>query len=413
MATRSRSRTTIGPTDGTSKLYAWTNATKSFPLGGWNPKAYTVLLAEASETIDDENVIGFHRKSAAGQVIVNPVSHVKDSFRSIGTGRYYWTRNNGYVYEYNGPNLTDSIRQYAPWQGCTLLEPEDEAAYMEASVKLQAMASVDRAPYSFAEDIAELHKTLRFLKAPLASLKKLGDTFGRQVGSQLKQNKNLRRIDAIADIWLQYQFAVMPLIRSANDLIEAVGVKTTRPIRRTARGVREFAYSDADVWQNASLWDWGRTVEFSSTHRAGIIYEVTNPLNDWQFKYGLRFKDIPETLWAIFPYSFMIDRVTNITQAVRGLESFLDPNVKYLGAWSSIKKNTIQTKSFQGFSSHGIVVSVQKAEWDVEEYTQQSYTRTPWEPVLKDLVPPVEISGLTNDITKIADLAALVWAGFR
>lgn len=404
---RNRIRTSAGPTYATATWKYARSAVKPFIP----PVEYETLVAHSYETITDHVSQSFYKSVAAGEVIINPVSHVKTSINCVGAGSYHWTRTNGRIYHEDGPCLTAmQIARYPNYMGGFIPEPEVPWD-MDAAAKLHALGSVDRAPYSFAEDIAEMRETLRFLKNPLKTLRTLSDQFDADVIKKMNAARALKRADAIADVWLQYQFAFLPLVRSANDAVTGFFDKVKRPKRRTARGVSHFRDSQSDS-RLIATWRSAASTTVDKTVRAGIIYEVSNPLNDWKFKYGLRFKDIPETMWAIFPYSFMVDRVLNLSQTVRGLTAFLDPNVEMLGAWASEKTMLTQTEEWLGHESD-IVQSVEKAETDAIVQSVDSYSRTVWEPTFSDLVPPLRLSELVSSSSKIADLAALIWARVR
>jgi len=370
-----------------------------------------VVTQSEFESITDVEVGGFYRKRNAGEIMVNPVTHVKTSIKTTGGGRLKFVRTgSGDIYDYTCDNFTRFATTMWPLQS---VPDEPLPSYdMIAAARLQALGNVDRSPYSFAEDIAEMHKTLNFLRAPLTSLRKLSQLMRKDVKTLLSKNLNMRRADAIAKVWLQYQFALMPLVRSANDLVEAVGDKTTRPTRRTARGGSEFLGDDMVNGVLGSYHQSEATISVVANVRAGILYEVTNPLNDWQFKYGLRFKNIPEVLWAIFPYSFMVDRMFNLTQSVRGLTSFLDPNVNILGAWNSSSKTTTSTLSYLNYDSPIVQTMIQMTP-DIETTIVDEYVRDPWTPSFNDLVPEIRLKGLIDTSTKIADLSALIWANIR
>jgi hypothetical protein len=286
---------------------------------------------------------------------------------------------------------------------------------MNAAARLQALGNVDRSPYGFAEDIAELHETLRFLRDPLKSIRDITELFRKTWRNPVTRRKGekIEEIsDAISNAWLQYQFALSPLVRSVNDAVEAAMTKVRRPDRRTARGGSEWTSSDSvEGWLN-NYYRSAATVNETVVVKAGILYEVSNPLKDWKFKYGLRFKNIPETLWAIFPLSFMVDRMFNLTQTIRGINAFLDPNVTMLGAWTSSKLSKVETVSFLEYDSP-IVQSVLRMDPDVETVKTDSYTRDPWVPSISDLVPEVRTDRIVDTSTKIADLAALCWQNLR
>lgn len=411
MTTRIRSRDNVSPV-----LVDRTRYKHALPSGPTTIRSVThnVLIRHEEETISDEITPGFHSASAEGAVVINPVSHVKYSTKPRGSGVLLYKRKYAnYNEEYRCENQTAGHLKVSPGRICTIPSVPVPTYDMVSAAKLQALGNLDRTPYSFAEDLAEMHETLRFLRDPLGSLRKLSQEFKGRVDSLLDLKRNLSRADAIANVWLQYQFAFLPLIRSANDAIASVGNKTRRPKRRTARGRSVFSGSDSDTQVTLDGYYSHASVTTESTVRAGILYEVTNPLEDWQFKYGLRFKDIPETLWAIFPYSFMVDRIFNLSQSVRGLVSFLDPNVNILGAWDSVKSSTISIQGIDDVVSPNVIETMLKFVPDEMEYEEHSYTRNVWVPSIGDLLPEVRLGDLIDTSTKIADLAALIWQRIR
>jgi len=406
--TRSRSRTTKGPTYGTAYVrYRYPSGTTWYYL--YNN---SVLLEHHTESMTDVVTSDFSSKRSKGEVVINPVSHVKSTIETIGSGAYHWTRTNGSVYEETGPGLTRmQLQRFPQYMQSVPVDPAPKHD-MLAACKLQALGNIDRSPYSFAEDIAELHETLRFLRNPLASIKQLSKSFEEGVNRLNKLKRYANRADAIADVWLQYRFAFSPLLRSVNDAVKSVITEDKpRANRRIATGKDTF--SDR-VTNHGTIvtWESRASVEVTTECHAGIIYEVSNPTQGWRDKYGLRFKDIPETMWAILPYSFMVDRVFNLSQAVRGLTAFLDPNVKMLNGWESTKTTKVVEREWIRHVSK-LVQSVQSDATDVLAETTSTYTREAWTPTINDLMPEVRIGDLVDTSTEIADLLALVWARLR
>jgi hypothetical protein len=404
--TRSRARTLSGPTNATvnHKASYISNGNQIFSVDT------DVEVDHAWESFNDEVIEDFHRRRNAGEVIISPCYHVKESSRTIGSGSE--------DYDYKG------VHHKIVGHGLTMWHYAAQASYMggdlpvpspsydlAASSKLSALGNLDRTPYSFAEDIAELRQTLRFLKDPLGNLKRLSKEFKRDVRALKNRWARKKLADALANLWLEYQFAFSPLLRSAHDAFEAYSDAVQRPERRTANGSAHFEFSDSDPQRHIGSWISEHTVKSTTDVHAGIVYEVSNPLNDWKYKYGLRFKDIPETLWAVMPYSFMVDRVWNFSQAARGFASFLDPNVKILGAWQSEKTTTVRTASWLRHEHPQALNQV--IHPDVWHRESEIYTRDVWEPTFSDLIPKGNYSGLIDTSTKIADLAALIYSNIR
>lgn len=384
-----------------------------FKLNG-NPQGTPrdIVNKEISETMDDIVTPGFHKRSNAGEVIINPCTYVKVTEKTVGNGHQKWTRTNNHQYEYGpGPGLTEYQRQRIPGYVMGYPSPPQPPSTLWDAAKLKALGNIDRSPYSFAEDIAEMRETLRFLKDPLNSLRNLSDELRTSYYNTLKRKKYLNRTQALADVWLQYQFAFSPLVRSANDLLASFSDSISVPKRRTARGFANFEDSTWDSLDALGHRSEGTATTVSEV-RAGILYEVANPLKGWRDKYGLRFKDIPETLWAIVPLSFMVDRVFNISSSLRGIVAFLDPNVEILGAWVTEKNTQTQTLTYNGYYG-SIVKSIDLMVPDTQVKENFAYVREVWEPTINDFIPPVEVQGLVDTSTKLADLAALVLQRLR
>lgn len=374
---------------------------------------YVTLLQEQNEVMTDEVSNHFQSASNDGEIVINPCSHVKTSTSTIGNGFYHWIRTGGRIYKEFGPGLTDmQIQRYPTYMHGIPAEPEPSYDMVEAA-KLQAFGNLDRSPYGFAEDIAEMRETLNFLRDPLKSFHKISELMRAKAEWRMLRKSNiLSWFDVMSDVWLEYQFAAAPLGRSIHDLFKSIMENDAhRPKRRLARGGSEWT----DKASNAGVivtWRSSASIDVTRKVSAGIWYEHSNPLMDWRYKYGLRFKDIPETAWAIVPLSFMVDRVFDWSKTMRGLSSFLDPSVEILGAWSSESKTVTTARTWEGHVSP-IVETVVQADLDTILVETDTYTRNVWEPSLGDLLPEVRTDRLLDTSTKIADLATLLWSGFR
>jgi hypothetical protein len=110
-------------------------------------------------------------------------------------------------------------------------------------------------------------------------------------------------------------------------------------------------------------------------------------------------------MWQIFPLSFMVDRVIDISTFSKGVINLADPNVKILAA--SLRRKTTWIESYKlqsmwwnGYTGH--------AQGNTNEHTYFEYERTPWVPSFVDTLPKVTLGYLVDDATKIADLCALI-----
>lgn len=385
----------------------------------------TDFVHQTDESMDDWVSRNFRARIAAGEIINNPVLYTSRRTRSTGSGSILTTRlSNGDLYEFYG-HATRYALGFAPNSYHQLYGVPVPSASVAALAKFKAIANIDSTPYDFLEDAFEWRETLRFIRNPFKAIRNLGLNFQRDLQKRQRRRSKARlkksdfyrhRADDIASTWLEYRFAVSPLVRSIESALDLQIQRSNlrRPKRRTARGFSEEVSQDAseelESARNAGWKDYFESTRYTSvTYRAGIIYEVSNPLNDIYFQSGIRFKAIPETIWAVMPYSFMIDRIVDISGMIRGLTNLVDPGVKILAGWVSerqtdsveLRLTRIQATAFSVIAAG-------------ETFSDSAFVmkRDPWSPTLSDTDPTINIKGLVEDATKIADLSALIVSAF-
>lgn len=277
---------------------------------------------------------------------------------------------------------------------------------------------MDVGAYAFGEDLGELKETTKYLKHRAGSLFNLSKSFRREYKNRIRKLPKRRRrpIDRAkqhADLWLEYRFAASPLVRSMLDAFEAYAHKPKhRPKYERARGIggdTGTSRFDQSVSAGSGEVTYRVTQDTTAESNAVVLYKVTNPLYSWQFHLGLRGKDIPETLWQLFPYSFMVDRVVDISSTIRAATNILDPSLVILAASNTVRLETKDTVQYIAQTSSDWTYSV---SGNVREVNNFSYTRRRWHPSLLDAVPTFDKGGLWEDVTSIVDLLALSLANF-
>lgn len=394
-------------------------ATQRRFVNGNETHSMETIMRSSEEEMDDYVVPDFSKRRADGEIINNPCSYLKTTSHSTGNG-IFDVLQAGTRYEAYGPgSLTAFMALLLGYPDGYWIQPPDvNKDKLIAAAKHAALGNVDRTPYAFAEDVGEVMETLRFIKRPFYSVYKLSKKI-RKHADRRARNRYRRRnrgkdpkgyspkdyAEAVASIWSEYAFAAAPLVRSMQDLLEASMDDPSRPKRRTARGFSSAAEADSANSGGYYLFDASSFVE--TEIKAGILYEHSNPVMDWRFKYGLRNKDIPETAWQLLPLSFMVDRVYNISSAIRGLTALLDPNVSMLAAWYSEKTTKVQTRTFQDYS-YEVGVESKNIVPDMDIKESFVYQRAVWEPTIGDALPVLTVPNLVNSATKLADLGAVI-----
>jgi hypothetical protein len=382
-------------------------------------------MSSFSSSMTDVVTSDFRGRMADGEIIINPCSMTVTRRTTTGSGsvtqRQIASPNDVWVATGNG-TITGYYQKYGGGLPTYTEAPLPDLQELVAFAKQKCLAQVDSTPFSFAEDLAEIRETLRFLRDPLATMRKLSFNYRKAI-EKIKKHRSLRAAkryprtlaEDLSSVWLEQRFAVQPVLRSVLQLMEAYETQRVyRPERRIARGIQVAApRSDARTVAKTS---GGRSFTYrcsavsSGSARAGIMYEVENPIVNLQYKYGLRFKDIPETFWAVTPLSFMVDRFFNISDFIGGAVNLLDPNVKVLGAWVTTKRERTVSIGVRSISESGYTSTI--VPDDIVDKTFY-YERTIWEPTLADTVPVPKLSGLVDSAAKTTDLLALIIQNFR
>lgn len=299
---------------------------------------------------------------------------------------------------------------------------------MIRSAKLSAMSYLDSTEYEFGEDVGELRETARYLKSKATGLVSIGRRFKREYKRKQRCNRDPRcrrrnrtgpdRGKSFHDIhhelWLEYRFAISPLVRSMQDAIEAYnGTPKIKSLRRSARGKQEFLWEPKDekvfTISNGGKRGFERRKLYRDLIRAYILYEIPNPVGSVRMYLGLRNKDIPVTLWQLFPYSFMVDRAADISSAIAGAVNLADPRLRILAG------GVVERVTEEHHYTVNYILSADTASWPNPATISSpgnlrkwfTYRRTQWSPSVLDLVPPVDTGPLVEDITSIRDLMAL------
>jgi len=386
--------------------------------------SYTMLCEEAhdGQEISDVVIPNYHARSARGEIFNNPMS-LKRSVVSYGAGgsEYQVSSTTGIRYEVPVAPTRFYAEQWrlSPTALSDLYVNQADrpvAEDMLQAAKLIALAQVDSSDYKFGESLLEARETLRFAKNPLKALKPIVNDFGRKARRKASRFKRYEdKIRAVEDVWLSYRFAVTPIWLDVEDAIEAFDTWKTgdeRPVRLTSRGQQLFTHNVSDtVLKGSNTETYDTSSWYTEQAKAGIMYHVTDPVRDAQFILGLRKKDIPEALWAVVPYSFMVDRMLDISSAIRGLTNLADPSVRILSGWTTVKTSATHTcilsdRVLSNSSDSG-------CSGETVTLTDETYTRTPWLPNVSDVIPPLNVGGLVKDLTSIADLTALLHSRFK
>jgi hypothetical protein len=351
----------------------------------------------------------FWSRKKAGDIINNPCSYLL-THRDSGGGSLTQTKGTE-SYTFVGDSLT---LYWIAWHGLSISRPDLPLRPLEdlvSEAKAKALAKVDKNPFDFGETIGEVRETIRFLRHPLESLHNISLAFRGQYRSYdvRKRIKAVGKTIALAELWAQYSFAAGPLFRSIDDLFAALTTGHRDRFRReTSHGL---AKDDATITSTHINNFSGQTETFQLYDtrkveaKATIIYDVKHPLDDWRFKYGLRGKDLIVTAWELTPYSFMLDRVISIKNALNGLLNLGDASIDIRAASVTVRDDYVYWTRLSDVQDAGWMTST-NGDRVVEHIFK--YDRTPYTPSASDVFARPDWSGLVSDTTRTADLVSLI-----
>ncbi len=372
----------------------------------------------------------FHKRSALGEIFNSPMS-IGRRTESAGGGIYstYHENNGNWVrYTTSGDgSVTRTFDYFAIGVGQRFdynSLPANDTSDTIRSLKVEALAGIDPSTFGFMEDVFEIKETLGFMRNPVKSLLKLSKAYQRNKRAvTLRWSQHEDRAKALEELWLTYRFAVTPLWRSIEDANEAIEIirdrqAGARPERQTSRAKRTIESNSTETGTvdfTSELADWERKCSNVDFLRVGVLYSTSSPFETIPSILGLRSSDIPESIWAVVPYSFMVDRFFDVSSMIRALTNMTDPRVRVLAGWQTLKYEYQHSVRMTGgeFVNPGPGLHTYNLSGDTATTKIHGYSRNPWIPTMSDIVPPISMGGLIEDATKIADLIALIHSRFR
>lgn len=379
-------------------------------VGGSDADVGDFTVDYHAKTMSDVVTPGFSNKIRSGAIINNPCVYTESELSCSGSGLGHYRNTGGTTeYELRGPLSAYRASQVPLFPG-KFPSPSLETDRLSRA-KLVALANIDSTPYAFGEDAAEIGETLRFLKNPFNSLLKLSFSLRNLAKARQARNRFLSLAEATAEAWLSYRFAMMPLVRSCSNVVEALSSSDrTYPKRLSAHGRARSEGTRVTPYTHTNGRSFSGTRTESDDFHASILYEVSNPIRDWSWRYGFRGKDLPTTAWQVVPLSFMVDRLLDISSFSKAVINLGDPRIKILSGSTTYKRDRLFSYRLTNEVTAGWTIST---TGDTMTERTFSYSRAPWYPTVNDAVPKLSLGNLVNDSTKIADLISLILVNVR
>lgn len=317
-----------------------TNKTKGQPDSVWSGVNSTVKTGIFKD-MTDYVTPRFEVRKAAGVIVNNPLEQNRQEFTY--SPKSYELRMKAAVLA-TKPNGTWSG---IVWDGCPSLNlaydgqwtmPPSKKDQLISIAATEALGRVESPAVQGLVDLAELRKTLSFLRNPIKSATDYLQSVAKytRYGEKRLTKRRLETLrvpkdyakkileaeSAAGSTLLAYRYGLGPLFGSAEGLIEALTPRPKFSNRRNARGKSSHVSTTTGTKtrQTASVHpyytvktDW--VITSTEVVRAGILYDHQSIHGG----FGTELDQLPMAAWELVPYSFVIDKIVNIGDMLQAL----------------------------------------------------------------------------------------------
>lgn len=144
-------------------------------------------------------------------------------------------------------------------------------------------------------------------------------------------------VSHVANLWLEYRYAMRPLIFEMKQCLEALKKIIKKGTRQTARGkevnisnVTHYdTYTDTTQSWYSHSYTCRRRESLTTSSRAGVLFEIDNSLDTLLAVWGI---DQPiESAWELVPFSFIIDWFFSIGDVISSWS--VNPSLNPRASW--------------------------------------------------------------------------------
>lgn len=314
-----------------------------------NTYAYDVnvplIVSRSKVAMLDIETPMFKRKSAAGEIINSPMAWYNLSYRVCpvwlhGSGVYTpgIVETHGTAYDVRPLLKLDHMIDHT-WD--TLTDYVDELCQRELDIAVtKAWSRVDVSKLQSLASLGEMPETIRWIRDVLVRVVKLlklflSPAYKREAIKRLLK-KGINPADVASNLWLEWRYAIRPLIFEMQNALEALKTTIDHSIRYTARGgIIEEMENESVIkdfrFVTGAVLDLSYSEKVRIQTRAGVMYQLTVDIPDWAAIIGL---DAPiSSAYELIQFSFIWDWFWNIGSIIASFEKKL--SVSPLASWST------------------------------------------------------------------------------
>jgi len=212
------------------------------------------------------------------------------------------------------------------------------AGMIEPDVDLGMMLAESKQTLALLREVVQaLSSPLGTVLKPLAPLVLNGPKGWANIK---KEEKRIRAIlNKVANSWLQLRYGILPLVSDANGLIKLYkSTLDSKGLKRSSGGsVISQNKTITEVKESGDFFDLYWRTEYSTIKKVSsqAYYQFSADCR-YSLGLGLDVLDIPNLLWELVPFSFVVDWAFNFGTWLRTIQP--RPGIVYLGNCVSIKE---------------------------------------------------------------------------
>lgn len=392
------------------------------PMPGW--------LGEF-QAMTDKVVPNFRERSARGEIINNGMNSIKITLQSDATGPVFQKTIGGTTY--NGELLGEWPATFTTKSSEARILLYEAGAdlpdipYMGRLAATAALSQVSPSAFTSMVSLAEMRKTLAYVRNPFAQALKLNGIAVKQIGllqqkiAAQVRGRNTRRAlsklerrmiteqlavaPQLANIYMELRYAYRPLVKEVFGILEALNGPSQRPERQTFRAVEshlcEGVYEKAESLPNLP-YQASYSYNHATTVSVGYLYEqelIVEMAQHW----GLDAGSLLPSVWEAIPLSFVWDWFVNVGQFLSAVSPVT--GVKQLSSWMTIREQTTIVQRCRGWQFSDWVVKKDGA--GARTVSIDTVSRRPGAPRPGLAVHSNVAAGFSRDNLKLVDLAIL------
>lgn len=309
----------------------------------------------------DTNAPGFKRRSAAGELVNNPmwkfIYSLKEQPLNVHMGgcpvynEYEMWECFPPAFMLTTPYSTSIDSFFLPFNSESIIAQTKAWADVDVS-EIQGLASLGEMPETLKMLVDLLRTALELtIAAKSGNLKVLR-----------RAAKKLVSVDGLSDVWLLYRYGIRPLMADIRNVLSAVKKDLEKSLRYTSRGKfdtgllvseREFCSQPTG---NLARWPvWKVKTGTRRVFRAGVLFEIDQSIDAMSALWGL---DSPiESAWELIPFSFILDWFVNVGDCLGA--AVLNPSLKPRISWVTESLEFSELASSSSFNDKPITLCTQ------------------------------------------------------